>query len=144
MITCHHSRSKAQSTERNAMQIVTQMLSIVFLLLSIACSKAPAPPRTAQLVGTWEQVPDGDPTKGIVVQPKMTFGEDGTLVMELPDPKHPVRDTFSWKLDSDTDGVMHLAIAHEPDGRQEKMAVRMSSADELKVEGKSPATFRRR
>jgi hypothetical protein len=96
------------------------------------------------LIGTWEQVPDADPTKGIVVQPKMSFGEDGSLVMELADPKHPVRDRYEWKLDGDEGGLMHLAITHEPDGRQEKMAVRMTGADELKVEGKSPATFRRR
>jgi hypothetical protein len=96
------------------------------------------------LIGTWEQVPDADPTKGIVVQPKMSFGEDGSLVMELADPKHPVRDRYEWKLDGDEGGLMHLAITHEPDGRQEKMAVRRTGADELKVEGKSPATFRRR
>jgi hypothetical protein len=123
-------------------------LSLILALASgwigASCSRTPAPPRTAQLVGTWEQVIAGDPTKGVVVQPKMTFGEDGTLVMELPDPKHPVRDTFSWKLDSDADGVMHIAIAHEPDGRQERMAVRMPSENELKVEGKTPATFRRK
>jgi hypothetical protein len=124
--------------------VCSLFLALALLLVGTACSKSPAPPRTARLIGTWEQVPDGDPTKGVVVQPKMTFGEDGTLVMELPDPKHPVRDTFSWKLDSDTDGVMHLAIAHEPDGRQEKMAVRMSGENELKVEGKTPATFRRK
>ncbi len=130
--------------ERKLIRVVAQWISISLVFLAIACSDAPAPQRTAQLVGTWEQVPDADPTKGVVVQPKMTFGEDGTLVMELPDPKHPVRDTFSWKLDSDSDGVLHLAIAHEPDGRQEKMAVRMSSENELKVEGKTPATFRRK
>lgn len=121
-------------------------LFLVMLLLSAgaSCSKsAPPPPRTAQLIGTWEQVPDSDPTRGLVVQPRMTFGEDGTLVMELADPKHPVRDTFRWTLDGADHDLMKLGITHEPDGRHETMAVRMTSADELRVEGKSPAAFRR-
>lgn len=110
-----------------------------------ACSRSePAPPPTARLIGTWEQLPDPDPTKGLVPLPKMTFGEDGTLVMELPKKDNPVRDTFGWKLESEHGGLMTLAITHEPDGRHETMAVRFTSDDELKVEGKSPTTFRRR
>jgi hypothetical protein len=114
-------------------------------LVFAACgsSKPPLPP-TARLIGTWEQMRDPDPTKGLMPLPKMTFGEDGSLLMELPKKDNPVRDQFTWKLDGEKDGLMTLSITHEPDGRHETMAVRLSGDDELKVEGKSPATFRRK
>ncbi len=110
-----------------------------------ACGKGGPPPSpTARLIGTWEQMRDPDPTKGLVPLPKMTFGEDGTLVMELPRKDNPVRDKYEWKFDSEHAGSITLGITHEPDGRHETMALRIVSDDELKVEGKSPATFRRK
>jgi hypothetical protein len=108
-----------------------------------ACSKTPTPTGTARLLGSWEQVPDPDPTQGLVPKMRITFNEDGTFVMKLPVKDNPVVDTYQWNLDTEKADLFTLNVEHLPDGRRETMTIRVSGSDELRVEGKSPATFRR-
>lgn len=128
------------------------------LLFALACAVAcgctaddPAPTGAALLIGKWEQVPVDDPTKGEVPVPTISFGEDGSFVMEVPapdkaailgPPDEPTRSVYTWTLEGERDGLMSVAVTH-PAGRQETMLIRVPAPNRLQVEGKSPATFRR-
>ena len=145
-------RKRAEHTSADRSRWLRLLPSLSALVLSIACSSSEPPVTgTARLIGTWELSPDADESKGLVAKPRIIFGEDGSLVMVIPAPAQPiseasvppVRDAFEWKLDTDRDGVMTLNITHPVDGRSETMAIRMLKPDELRVEGKAPATFRR-